>query len=171
MKTMLPALVLLAFLGDTPARVQEATTSEVRVGTYDNRAIAVAYAASRFNPVAEKMQLHKQAKQAGDLARVAELEAWGERHQRQLHRQGFARVPVDDLLEPVKTGLAEVARTQDLDLIAWSCDYAREGVQVVDVTDAVVALFEPSAKTLATVAQVREHAPVGLDEVESGHDH
>ena len=45
---------------------------------------------------------------------MKELEAWGEQHQRQLHFQGFGRVPVDDSLAPVKDQFAKLAREQQL---------------------------------------------------------
>ncbi|MHC4414881.1 MAG: hypothetical protein ACYS0G_06320 [Planctomycetota bacterium] len=143
----------------------------LRVGVYDNRAIAVAYATSRFNPVSEKMAEFEKAKAAGDAKRVEELEAWGEKHQRQLHRQGFGRVPVDDLLAHVKDELPEVARKTGIDAIAWHCDYASADVEQVDITTELVMLFDPSKKTLKTVQELRKHEPVDLDVLEQGHDH
>lgn len=150
--------------GDQPANV-------TKVGTYDTRAIAIAFAPSKYNPVAEKMKEHRAAKEAGDEAKVKELEAWGEKHQRALHRQGFGRVPVDDLLEPVRGQLADVADAAGVSVITASCNYVGAGVEVVDVTDALVALFEPSEKTLAFVQQIREVDPVDLDEIERNQDH
>jgi hypothetical protein len=149
----------------------QGTGRKVRVGTYDNRAIAVAYAASRFNPVKERTAEYERAKQAGDTERAKELEAWGEAHQRALHRQGFGRVPVGDLLAYVRDRLPELARRSGLDLIAWQVDYSAPDVEVVDVTDELVQLFEPSDRTLATVAEVRKHDPVDLDVIEQGHEH
>jgi hypothetical protein len=170
MNRVVLSIVCLALAGGTAAAVRPvAAGPDVRVGTYDSRAIAIAFAASSFNPVAEKMKEMEAAKKAGDKTRMAELEAWGQSHQRRLHRQGFSRVPVDDCLAPVKAGLAEVARSQKLDLIAASYDHAGERVEVVDVTDALVALFQPSSRTLTSVAEIRKVAPVDLDEI--GNDH
>ena len=149
----------------------EQPARKLRVGAYDNRAIAVAYGASKYNPVAAKMKEYKKAKAADDTARVKELEAWGEKHQRQLHRQGFGRVPVDDLLAHVKDRLPEVARKAGIDIIAWQCDYAGSNAEVVDITRELVLLFEPSEKTLRTVEELKKHAPVDLDEIEQHHDH
>jgi hypothetical protein len=39
--------------GDTPKG------KKIRIGTYDSRAIAIAYAPSRFNPVREKMAAYQ----------------------------------------------------------------------------------------------------------------
>jgi hypothetical protein len=136
--------------------------AKVRVGTYDNRAIAVAYAASTFNPVAAKMKEHKAAKQAGDAAKVAELEAWGKSHQRMLHFQGFGRVPVSDLLEHVKDGVAKVAADRGLAVITMNCDYVAADIEVVDVTDDLVELFHPTDRTRDMARKVRDAMPVSL---------
>jgi hypothetical protein len=147
----------------------ETASARVRVGTYDNRAVAVAYAASKYNPVGEKMKEHQAAKAAGNDGRVKELEAWGAQHQRQLHRQGFCRVPVDDLLAHVKDKLPEVAEKAEVSAIVLQGEYLASGTEAVDVTDALVQLFEPSAKTLKTIAGLRKKPPVDLDELEKFH--
>ncbi len=141
-----------------------------RIGTYDTRAIAVAYAASRFNPVGGKMKEMQAAKASGDQAKIKELEAWGQAHQRQLHRQGFGRVPVDDLLAHVKERLPEVASRAGVQAIAMQCDWVASGAEAVDLTDALVALYEPSARTLGIVKDMKGKAPISLDEIE-GHKH
>ncbi|MGE3164114.1 MAG: hypothetical protein AB7O52_04370 [Planctomycetota bacterium] len=142
-----------------------------RVGVYDSRAIAIAYAPSRFNPVREKTKELEQAKAAGDSRKVKELEAWGEKHQRALHRQGFGRVPVGDLLDPVRDRLPGVAREARVDVICAECDFSAADVELVDVTRALALLYEPSEKTLGYIDEIKQHAPVDLDEIDRGHDH
>jgi hypothetical protein len=144
---------------------------KLRVGTYDSRAIAVAFAASKYNPVAEKMKEHEKAKAAGDTKRVRELEAWGEKQQRALHRQGFGRVPVDDLLEQVKDKLPIVAAKSGVVAVTMYCNYSSPDVELVDLTNELVALFDPTEKTLAIVKDLRQHEPVDLDEIDSGREH
>jgi hypothetical protein len=136
--------------------------AKVRIGTYDNRAIAVAYAASKFNPAREKMKEHAAAKQAGDAAKGAELEAWGKSHQRMLHFQGFGHVPVADLLEHVKDGVARVAAENQLAAITMSCDFVSTDAEIIDVTDELVELFDPTDKVRKTVRGVRDAEPVSL---------
>jgi hypothetical protein len=160
------ALLALPSIGMAEASAQPA----FKLGTYDTRAIAVAYAASRFSPVSGKMKEMQAAKAAGDQAKLKELEAWGQAHQRQLHRQGFGRVPVDDLLAPIKDRLLEVAGRAGVQAIAMQCDWIAPGTQEVDVTDALVALYEPSARTLGIVKDMKTKAPIPLDEIE-GHKH
>lgn len=159
-----------AFAGSTVLAPQ-AAAPKLRVGTYDGRAIAVAYAASRHNPVPQKTAERDVAKKAGDKAKVCELEAWGERLQRQLHRQAFSHVPVDDLLVPVKDGVAALGQAEGLAAIADGYLFTADGVESVDVTDALVKLYEPSARTLETVAEVRKRPVQDLDELEREEDH
>jgi hypothetical protein len=161
MVTLLVVCGALGVIAAAPAGDQ-AQAAKVRIGTYDNRAIAVAYAASTFNPVAQKMKEHAAAKKAGDAAKVAELEKWGESHQRMLHFQGFGRVPVTDLLEHVKDGVAKVATDRGLSAITMSCDQAHADVEVVDVTDDLVELFNPSDRTREMARKMRDAEPVSL---------
>jgi hypothetical protein len=137
----------------------------VRIGTYDSRAIAIAHAHSRFNPVREKTAAYEKAKAAGDREKIKELESWGEEHQRQLHFQGFGRVPVDDLLAPVKDQMAKLARDRRLAAISMSCDFVRADVEIVDITDELVELYDPSEKTLERVQGIRKVKPVPLTQI------
>ncbi len=169
--TVMPiwASVLTGFVCSL-AQAQDAARA-VRVGIYDNRAIAVAFAASKYNPVAEKMKEYNAAKEAGNTDRVRELEAWGQKLQRQLHRQGFSRVPVDDLLAHVKDQLPEVAEKMKIDVIVWQCDFASPGTEIVDVTSELVQLFHPTEKTLRTIGDLLPKPPIELDVVEQNHEH
>lgn len=128
--------------------------------------MAVAYAASRFNPVPAKMRELEAAKAAGDARKVTELEAWGAALQRSLNRQGFGRVPVDDLLAHVVEQLPAAARAAGVEAIVFGSNWSAESVQVVDVTNEVVALFDPSERTLAMIAELSKQAPIALDELD-----
>ena len=159
------ALGACAALRAGPAGEGAANDKKVRIGTYDSRAIAIAYAHSRFNPVKEKWAAYEKAKATGDREKIKELEAWGQEHQRQLHFQGFSRVPVDDLLAPVKDGVAKLARERNLAAITMGCDFTGKEVELVDVTDDLVKLYDPSEKTLKTARSVRAVKPVPLTQI------
>ena len=81
------------------------------------------------------------------------------------------KVPVDDLLAYVKDDLAALAKKKDLALITMEFNYKAPNVEIVDVTDEIVRLYNPSERTLKIVEQIKEHKPVDLDEVEQHHDH
>jgi len=163
----LGALSLGAGIVALAARADDgnADAERLRIGTYDNRAIAIAFAASEHNPVRLKLAEHEKAKAAGDDATVEALERWGETFQKQLHFQGFGRYPVSDLLAPVRDKLPDVAAAKGLDAIVWTCDFTGEGVEVVDVTWDLVKLYDPSPKTARTVAELRTKLPATFAEL------
>lgn len=167
-----PAIVSVTFLllsaplsGIATAGDDAAKAKTIRIGTYDNRAVAIAYASSRFNPVKEKKADFDKAKAANDRAKMKELEAWGEQLQRQLHFQGFGRVPVDDLLAPVRDEVARIGRERQLAAIAMSCDFHAAGVELVDITDDLVKLYNPSDKALEHIRQIRQAKPIPLTQL------
>ena len=60
-------LILIPLVCGTAAAVRPFTVAkDVRVGTYNTRAIAVAFTASRFNPAIEKKKELDAANKAGD---------------------------------------------------------------------------------------------------------
>jgi hypothetical protein len=147
---------------------------KVRIGTYDTRAIAVAYARSSLmtDRLNQLKQSRDAAKAAGDDKKVKEIEAQGAALQRQLHRQGFSNMPVDDLLAGVKDALPQVANDANVSAIAPRVNFSDDGsVEVVDVTDKLVAAFKPDAKTTQIIADLKNHPPVDLDELEHMHNH
>ncbi len=74
-------------------------------------------------------------------------------------------MPVDDLLTPVKKGVATVAKEKKLAAIVMQCDYTAPNVEVVDVTNALVDLYEPNDRTREIVRTLRDVKPVGLLEL------
>lgn len=84
--------------------------SAVRIGVYDSRAIAVAYAGSpgHEKAMAGMMAEHAKAKNAGDDEVVAKLEAMGKEKQAAAHQQAFGTASVDDILNGVRESIAEM---------------------------------------------------------------
>lgn len=146
-------------LAKQPAAPNAPITSTVRIGVYDSRAIAVAYAASRHNPVTAKTAERDAARQAGDTKKVAELERWGSDFQQQLHFQGFCRVPVHNLLEPVQPQLQQLLSTENLVAIVDQTDAISPGSTTIDVTAKLVELYQPSDRTRKMAADITQ-APV-----------
>jgi hypothetical protein len=53
-----------------------------------------------------------------------------------------------------------------VDAIVFECDFAGEGVEVVDVTDEVVKLFDPTTEALQTSSRnSSQHDPVPLEDL------
>ncbi|MEN6307185.1 MAG: hypothetical protein ABFD91_05455 [Anaerohalosphaeraceae bacterium] len=141
----------------------------LRVGVYDSRCVAVACAPTEWwnTQVREKMKEMEAAKAAGDEQKIKELEQWGGQHQQKAHRMAFGTASVKELLTSVAKELPAIAQVAGVDMIVskWQIDYQVEGAEYVDVTDAVVALYKPSEKTLKTVESVKKTKPISEEEI------
>ena len=86
--------------------------TRTRVGIYDSRAVAVAFAHSDWNEkrLQPKMAEMKKAKAIGDTKKIKALDQWGKAQQAKLHRQGFSTAPVDDILEHIKDNLPQITK-------------------------------------------------------------
>jgi len=149
----------------------------VVVGTFDSRAVAVAYVQSdAFGNylVAQQTdvaQLLERARTAGDEELVAGLEALGPAMQKRLHEQGFGTAPVDDIIARIEDKLPEIARKAGVDMIVskWTLAYHSPAARFVDVTDLVTAEFDPDERTLKMIRSTVETVPIPRDEIEHEH--
>jgi hypothetical protein len=155
-------------LGLPPVGAQPGGNQKLRIGTYDARAVAMAYAHSEMNQkqLTEKMQELKDAEAKGDAKRIKELKAWGETHQWLLHMQGFAGAPVENILAKMKEQLALTAKAAGVHVIARKADFTDDQVEVVDVTDYVVKLFDPSEMTLKRIRELRRRPAMDMADLE-----
>lgn len=148
--------------------------AKVRVGTFDSRAVAMAYVRSeaferRFKALKAE---HEKAKAAGDQKRVEELEAQGREGQELVHKQGFGTWPVDNILDIIREEIPGIAKQAGVDVVVskWDVVYQRSGVELVDVTDLMVQPFDPDESTLKLIQEVLKGDPVPLEELEN-HKH
>jgi hypothetical protein len=139
----------------------------MRIGTYDSRAIVMAYARSpQFAAKMKDLQRQRaEATKAGDTRRVAELNTLGESMQVRLNMQGFSVAPVDDVLDTVRGQLPELAKANNVVAIAASVDYHDVSIEIVDVTDALVSLFTTDKQALKAIADLRKQKPLPLEQV------
>lgn len=161
--------VLACGVGMTGPQPSGENEPRIRVGTYDNRAVAIAWVRSPFCDLGELHAELEAAREAGDQAKIDELTELGPKIQRRLHLQGFGHAPVSDLLEPVEDRLAEAAEAAGVDVIVFECNFAGPGVEVVDVTDTLVELYAPTAETLQVIEELRRRDPVPLEDL--NHEH
>ena len=152
---------------------ERAKQAGLRVGTYDSRAVTVAFAASKIfdRQLQHLMQERQKAKAAGDEEKIKQLESKGEGRQKQFHRQGFGTAPVDDILENIKDELPGIAKQADVIVSKWAITYSTPGTEFVDVTDLIVAPFEPGERTKRYIRELRSRPPAPPEEIEKHHDH
>lgn len=142
--------------------------AKLRIGTYDSRAVAVAHGRSDLfmNKFKDLQRQHAEAEKAGDTKRIEQLKAQAESMQMRMHLQVFSDGPVDDVIEAVRDKLPSVAKQMNVSAIARAVDYHESAtVEVVDVTDELVALFNPDKQTLKVVEDLRPSKPAPIEDV------
>ena len=149
-----------------PALAMQAQTARppCRIGVFDSRAVAIAWARSDegMQVVNQIRAEYEKAKAANDGKRMKEMEQEGQWHQVRLHQQGFSTGPVDEILAKVKDKLPEIARQERVTAIVskWELPYSEQGVELVDVTLPLVKLFNPSEQVLKWVGEMKNQPPV-----------
>ena len=147
---------------------KETAVAKMRVGIYDSRAVAIAFAHSDWNEkrLELKMAEMEKAKAIGDTKKNKELEEWGKAQQARLHRQGFGAAAVDDILEHIKDNLPQIAK--DANVIALVSKWDKKmlkgykSAELIDVTDLIAAQFNPNEKVLKTIEQIKKKKPIPL---------
>jgi hypothetical protein len=163
----------LAVASSALARQREAgtatpATDRIRIGTYDSRAVAIAYGRSKafLTRVNELREQHKRATDAADQKAADRLAQEAQALQLRIHLQGFSNAPVDDILAKVSDRLPELAQRRGVAAVVSSADYRDDArVEVVDVTDDLTALFEPDEQTQKVIADLKRQAPLPIEQV------
>jgi Skp family chaperone for outer membrane proteins len=141
--------------------------SVLRIGVFDSRAVAIAYARSEpFRKRIDDMKAeHRKATEAGNEARAKELATAGPELQDMLHKQGFSTWPVDNILEKIEAAIPGIAEKAGVDVIVskWDVVYQRPGVELVNITDFMVEPFQPNEDTMKVIAEIQTQPPVSLD--------
>ncbi|HPB32759.1 MAG TPA: hypothetical protein PLB62_15010 [Candidatus Sumerlaeota bacterium] len=156
--------------------VEASAAKKVRVGTYDSRAVAVAFSGSEiFSKWLGELKVEQErAEAAGDKARVAEIRAKGATRQKLMHMQGFSTAPVDDILDRVREGVQSVREKAGVDVLVskWdkeSLDRHRDA-EVIDVTMDLVDLFNPNERQRRSALEIQKHDPISLKQAENIRD-
>ena len=168
MKTVKTILVLvLAIAGsylicsmvraDDP--VAKAKKANLRVGTFDSRAIAIAFGnTEEFQKSIMKLkEEHNKAKAEGNEKKAKELETEGWAEQQKLHMQGFSTASVSEYLEHIKDKVPAIAQQAGVDVIVskWDLVYQSPDAEFVDVTDLLVKPFNPNEKVLKWIESLK----------------
>jgi hypothetical protein len=165
MSRSLALMMLAAVLFSAGPLATAAQSETLRVGVYDSPGVAIAYGQSEeFRAKIDQMKAeYAAAKAAGDTARANELGKEGPWLQERMHMQGFGNLPVDDILDRRQEMMARVARAAGVDLIVSNVDWMGEGVEIVDVTEALMLGFgmgEADAKEM--VGELAKVEPITL---------
>ena len=146
----------------------QAPAQQLRIGVYNSRAVAIAFLRSAGQSAVRSQQIQdlqrqlKEAEAAKDTKKADEIKARGANMQTIAHMQGFSNAPVDDAIEVIKDRLSAIAKDAGVNVIVAAMDYQGPDVQIVDVTDKIVAEFKPDAQTQKIVAAMKNQKPITL---------
>jgi hypothetical protein len=142
------------------------TPTKVRVGTFDSRAVSIAYARSAmFAPVMKGWRdKYEKAKAEKNEEIIKECEAWGPTYHKLQMLQAFSLASVVDILEKIKDNLPKAAQEAGVDIIVsqWEVAYKNPSIEIVDVTSHLVKLFSPDENTLKILEELPKHPPMPL---------
>ena len=163
------AAVATVLFGTTILAGEPSITTPERIGIYDSRAVAVAFAGSdaQKKSLAPLMEEHKKASATGDSKRVKELEAEGAARQKRAHQQAFSTAPVDDILEHIKDRLPDIKKEAGLPATAeliskWDTSALKrhKSAEQIDITAALVDAFNPTDKQRKTALEIQQQKPI-----------
>lgn len=138
-----------------------ANAQQLKVGVFNTRAVALAfYNSDHWAGVMKSKHAERAAaKAAGDTARIAELEKWGQDQQDLAHKQVFGDAPIPNVLDYLAPSLPAVAQGTGVSLITTGTPYAAPSIQKVDITLQLIEVLKPSARTRALVSSFLEKNP------------
>ena len=168
-------ILVLAFSANAQAVNQENENPTAVVGTFDSRAIAVAYVRSNHfdNRMKQLRASLDRAIESGDQESIALLKAEGPKLQAKIHKQGFGTASVEGILDYVRPKLPDFAKANGVELIVskWVVTYTDPDAEFVDVTDELAALFNPDEATLKVIEELLTTEPIPDEELEELEDH
>lgn len=158
-----------AVTGAEPSGAAKGKSVKLKVGTFDSRAVAVAFFNSEMGRrhAWEWAERYEKAKAAKDETKQQQLEAERQSQRRQIHMQGFSTASVANILDEIKDQIPGIAHEAGVDLIVskWEIAYQAPGAELVDVTDLMVKPFHTSEKALGWIQDLKKHPPVPAGEL------
>ena len=169
MTSLAKTVYFVVFLLLTPLFIYSQESNEkVRVGIFDSRCVAIAWGRTDLiKYVGElKAELEK-AKEDGDEERVKELEKLGPNLQFIAHQQGFSTGSVMNIMQKIQDKIPPIAEKNNVKLILskWEVFYKDESLELVDITDQLVNLFNPDEQTLSIVENIKETEPLPIEDI------
>jgi hypothetical protein len=160
MKTLLRFLSLMLAAASIATLSARAADGQ-KIGVYESRAVALAWGRSTQHDILsrQRMEQAKRAEAAGDKAELRRLRKEGSGAQERLEKQVFGNDRIPDVIERVQDQIPAVQQQAGVASIVDRRD-APANAPTVDVTSNLVALFQPTDKTLKMIEDVLKHPPV-----------
>jgi hypothetical protein len=82
--------------------------------------------------------------------------------QRMMHEQCFGKGSVCYLLDEIKDKISELAKNEKLNIVIsrWELNFSGANAEIVDITEKIANLLEPSKNTTEMITGFRNKEPV-----------
>ena len=168
-----PLLYFLVLLIIASGHTVIAAAGELRVGVFDSRAVALAYAKSDMFEkwLDDLMSASANAQAAGDSVRLRELEGEAQAEHALRSKQVFGTFPAYDVLDKIKKEIPRIAQEAGVEVLVskWDIVYQIEGAEYIDVTEPLVDLFGLNEKDKQKALDIDDVEPVPWTELDE-HD-
>jgi len=143
--------------------------SKIRIGTFDSRCIAIAYGRSAdFMKLRDSIEtIYSKAKVDSNKQIIEEIDQFKPTMQVLLHQQVFSNGSVINILEKVKGKFPAIAKENNLKMILskWEIMFANESIDLIDITDQLVAIFNPDEATSKIIDNIKSMEPVPIEKI------
>jgi hypothetical protein len=171
-EVIMKSIIITLIVAMLPASGTILAEEPERIGVYDSRAIAIAWAGTEIfkSELSDLRRRHAEAEESGDTELASKLESQGRKSQEQLHRQGFSTAPVDGILARFQEPIAAAMEEAGVDLIVSKWDeetlarYA--SAEQVDITMELVLAMEPDERQLGFVRRMGDKPPIPLEKLD-----
>jgi len=143
--------------------------NKVRIGTFDSRCIAVAYGRSgEFMKEMDSIrtQLSK-AKEEDNKELVEELEQLGPTKQVLLQQQVFSNGSINNILVGLMEKFPTLAKENNVKIILskWEIPFTDESIELIDITEQLVILFNPDEATKKVIEEIKAMEPIPIEKI------
>ena len=138
--------------------------SKIRIGTYDSRLVALAYYNSRDYDkfIADFNRQYKMAETKKDSATIKKMLVRGPVLQRMMNDRIFGKGSVNLILDDYKVRIEAIGKASNVSLIVskWEIEYKLQGVELVDLTWKIMAIWNPSEQVMKWAKNGEKEQPI-----------
>jgi len=141
--------------------------SKIRIGTFDSRSITFAYSSEFMKEMYNlKVKLTK-AKKENNKELVEELEQSIATKMVLISLQAFSTASILNIIEKVKDKLPDIAKKNNLKAILskWEVIFWDESIELIDITDQLVALFDVDKKSRKIIEVLKTMDPMPIEQM------
>ena len=149
-------------------------SATMKIGTYDSRIVTFAWSRSDFfgQRLARIRQQSDSAEKAHDTAKLKEVSVGAVSYQHLLHQMVFSSGSAAFIMALVKDKLPGLAKSAGVSIILskWELTYSDPGVEIVDLTSQVAALFNPKDNIDKMAGEMTKQDPIPIDQLDIEND-